>query len=561
MSLAEMQELGWESLDVLLVSGDAYVDHPSFAAALLGRLLVSQGFRTAIIAQPNWKDLTDIKRLGRPRLFCGIGSGAVDSLLANYTAFRQKRKSDAYTPGGVVGKRPNRACIVYTNLVKAAFPGLPVVLGGIEASTRRLTHYDFWSDQLRKPILFDAKADLLVYGMGERAILEIAWRLACGQDLLGILGTAFITKVKDGLPHNLSPNLAQLPKIQFPSHSEILAHKEALVFQAKAQERHMHEGGSLGYELLGDRCVVVTPPAKPLTTKEMDFIYGLSFARCAHPKYQEEIPAALMIKTSLTSHRGCGGGCSFCSLSLHQGRRISSRSKESLLAEARILVQEHGAKRRGGGVAISDVGGPTANMWGAICLKDFKCKRESCCYPKVCPFFKVKPAEHIELLKAISKVPGVKQVRVASGIRSDLALKDLKSLEAYVALFTGGQLKLAPEHCVDKVLKLMRKPKYQVFEDFLEVFKRQNKLLQRKQYVVPYLLSAFPGCTLEDMRLLGDWLKARNWTPKQTQCFIPTPGTLATAMFYAEIDAQGKPLYVAKTDKERLEQHRVLYQD
>ncbi|MBQ9536223.1 MAG: YgiQ family radical SAM protein [Desulfovibrionaceae bacterium] len=564
MSRLEMDELGWDELDVLLLSGDAYVDHPSFACALLGRLLISHGWRTGILAQPNWQDKRAVTLLGRPKLFCGIAPGAVDSMLANYTAMRQKRKTDAYAPGGKMGFRPNRCSIVYANLCQHAFPGLPVILGGIEASTRRLTHYDFWTDSLRRPLLFDAKASLLVYGMGELAILEIASRLKNNESLLGIWGTAWISRLKDGEPIDVPEDYVHSDAIVLPSHALLMQDKEALLNQALLQEELLQRGNKYAYEQVDSRALMMAPPARRLTTAELDFLYELPFARKQHPSYKAQIAAATMIETSMTSHRGCGGGCSFCSIALHQGRRIASRSKESLVREAKILAKEHGAKRRGRGVAISDVGGPTANMWQASCTHPKKdnaswyCKRVSCCYPAICPFFHVPHAKHIELLRAIKKLEGVKQVRVASGVRADLALQDKSCLEAYIAEFTGGQLKLAPEHCVPHVLELMRKPPLAIFEEFLTVFKLQNKLLHRKQYVVPYLLSAFPGCTDADMQELSSWLSQRNWTPKQTQCFIPTPGTVATAMYYCAKNAQGTAIYVAHSDAERLRQHELL---
>ncbi|MBQ7739480.1 MAG: YgiQ family radical SAM protein [Desulfovibrionaceae bacterium] len=559
MTRAEMTACGWDELDILLLSGDAYVDHPSFAQALLGRFLVSQGFRVGVLAQPNWRDPESIKGMGRPRLFCGIGSGAVDSMLANYTAFRQKRKSDAYAPAGRMGLRPNRATIVYANLARQAFPNLPIVLGGIEASTRRLTHYDFWSDSLRKPILLDAKADVLVYGMGERAILAIAKALAKGDRIKGLAGTAWVTSARDVLARDWSKEYGTVAQIIFPSHEELLKNKDCLLNQAQLLESQIHKH-AVGYEIVGERAVVLAPPALPLTTSELDELYTLPFRRLAHPSYQEPIPAADMIKTSLTSHRGCGGGCAFCSLAMHQGRHISSRSMESIVAEATYLAQNFASKRRGGGVAISDVGGPTANMWMGVCQRKdpTKCARVSCCYPKVCPHFYVPQNEHIKLLRRIAAISGVKQVRVASGIRADLSLQDVESLKIYVREFTGGQLKLAPEHCVPHILELMRKPPLQIFEDFLAVFTSETKKIGRKQYIVPYLLSSYPGSTDDDMRELRDWLAKRHWSPKQVQCFIPTPGTVATAMYYCEKNERGEKIYVAKTDAARLRQHRIL---
>ena len=586
MSTADLARLGWDGLDVLLVSGDAYVDHPAFGCALLGRWLVSHGFRTGLVCQPRWDRPDDFLVMGRPRLFAGISAGALDSMLAHYTAFRKKRHDDAYTPGGEAGKRPNRAALVYANLARRAFPGLPLVLGGIEASLRRATHYDFWTDALRRPLLMDAKADLLVWGMGERAILAVAQRLAAcaaegtteGKDwggaLRGIPGTAWLEKLDaEGRPAPqdaaLREALAAGPLVRFPSHAEIEAEPVELLRLAQAMEAHVHAGDAWAYEPVDNRCVVFAPPAAPLAPEEMDALYTLPFRRAAHPAYDKPIPAAEMLATSLTSHRGCGGGCAFCSIALHQGRRVSSRSAESILAEAAALGRAHAGKkhRRGGrGVAISDIGGPTANMWQARCAlaptrkggKPAACTRKSCCFPKPCPHFVTPQKEHVELLRAAAARPGISSVRVASGVRPDIALREPAALAAYAREFTGGQLKVAPEHCQPGVLARMRKPATATLDAFLEVFARESRAAGREQYVIPYLMSAYPGCTDDDMRALARWLERRGWNPRQTQCFIPTPGTVATAMFYCGRDEAGEKIHVARSDAERLRQHGIL---
>ena len=413
MSAEEMRALGWDQLDVLLINGDAYVDHPSFGNVLLARWLIHHGFRTGIVAQPGWEDTDDLLVMGRPRLFAGVSAGALDSLLAHYTAFRKKRHDDAYTPGGKAGARPNRACLVYANLARRAFPGLPIILGGIEASLRRVSHYDFWTDSLRKPILIDAKADLLIWGMGEKAIIECAQRLDKGEDIRGIPGTAWMNKLDaSGHPANLPPALEGEPWVALPSHDEILADSFQLLKLTQELERQVHRLDAWAFEPVGDRAVVLARPAQPLTTEEMDDLYTLPFTRLAHPSYREAIPAAEMMRTSITSHRGCGGGCSFCSLALHQGRRISSRSEQSILAEARLLGQQNVARGKGP-VAISDVGGPTANMWQGHCALDSRtaqdddmskprvksaCRRTSCCFPSVCKSFITPQRKHVELL-------------------------------------------------------------------------------------------------------------------------------------------------------------------
>jgi len=546
----EMERLGWSELDILLVTGDAYVDHPAFGAALLGRWLTAQGWRVGIVAQPRWDGVADVSRLGRPRLFAGASAGALDSMLARYTAFRKQRSEDAYTPGGRAGARPNRAAIVYAGLLKRAFPGLPVVLGGIEASLRRAAHYDFWSDSVRRSILLDAKADLLVYGMGERAISECARRLAYSGDLRklhGIPGTAFAGSAQD-VP-------ADAASLRLPSCEDIQADPKRLLEATLALEAQMRSECWALQEHAG-RAVVFTPPAAPLSTAELDGLYALAFTRLPHPSYAQTIPAVEMIRFSVTAHRGCAGGCSFCALTLHQGRRIASRSRDSLAAEVATLT-----RRPDWDGSLTDVGGPSANMWGARCAADPKtCRRPSCLTPAICPSFLDDQAGLAELLRALHSVPGVKHVRVASGVRHDLALRSPAYARALAYEFTGGQLKLAPEHSSDAVLALMRKPAFARFERFLALFAQQSRAAGKEQYIVPYLMSAFPGCTDADMRALAAWLQVRGWQPRQAQCFVPAPGTVATAMFYAGIDTQGRRIPVARTDAERLRQHGILTQ-
>ena len=571
---AEMDALGWDSLDILLVTGDAYVDHPAFGVPLLGRWLTAHGYRVGIVAQPRWKDeaqgLSDIVRMGRPRLFAGVSAGALDSMLAHYTAFRKKRHDDAYTPGGKAGARPNRAVVVYAGLVRRAFPGLPLLAGGIEASLRRITQYDFWSDALRRSILFDARLDILSCGMGERSLLDVARRLDAVAEIVGDLAALEAVDGElwpglwDGIPGTARlVKTASLPAdlreadgcelVRLPSHDDMLADPRAYLEGSILLARETHQARRALVQPNGARRVLLMPPAAPLPTDELDALYNLPFSRLPHPSYKEPIPAVEMIATSITTHRGCGGGCSFCSLALHQGRRIASRSRESVLDEARRIA----SLPRGS--SISDVGGPSANMWGASCRLDpSRCRRDSCLYPSICKGFQVDQRACIRLLREVQATPGVKHVRVASGVRFDLALKDPTALAAYTGEFTGGQLKIAPEHCVPEVLDLMRKPGMKPFEDFLAAFVRYSEEHGKEQYVIPYLMSAFPGCTDEHMRRLGDWLAARRWSPRQVQCFIPTPGTVATAMYYARCAPDGSPLYVARSDEERRRQHEIL---
>jgi len=528
---------------VLLVSGDAYADHPAFGVPLLGRVLEAEGFRVGIIAQPRWDTAEDVARLGRPRLFCGISAGCLDSMLAHYTAFRKKRSEDAYTPGGESGRRPNRACIVYSNLVRQAFPGLPVVLGGIEASLRRAAHYDFWTDSVRRSLLLDAKADLILYGMAESMIVEVARRLREGRPLAGVAGAAFVGTPPEGAE-------------ALPSYEEIQARPRALVEATLAIERQVHQGRPVLVQAHGERQVVLTPPPAP-SVADLDRISELPFTRDAHPDCDRPIPGLEMVRWSVTAVRGCGGGCSFCSLALHQGRHIRSRSPESVLREVRAMAA-HPAWRG----SVTDVGGPTANLWGAECGADpSRCGRASCLWPVRCPHLRLRQGDYLRLLRSVGKEPGVKHVRVASGIRHDLALEDPEFATGLTAEFVGGQLKLAPEHCVGTVLRLMRKGDFALFERFLQVFGRVSAGRGREQYVVPYVMSAFPGCTMDDMRQLAAWFHQQGWQPQQLQCFVPTPGTLATAMFYAGCDADGRPIHVARTDREREDQHRLLAGD
>jgi uncharacterized radical SAM protein YgiQ len=610
LTRAEMDRLGWPELDVLIVSGDAYVDHPSFGAALLGRWLVAHGFRTGIIAQPRWdatggaEPAQDVARLGRPRLFAGVTAGCLDSMLAHYTAFRKKRSDDAFTPGGLAGARPNRAATVYANLVQRAFPGLPVVLGGIEASLRRASHYDFWSDSLRRSVLLDSKATAILAGMAETGILALARalnerRLAAGgrdpapergaaRDLIPLLaripGAVFAARPSD-LPDILAaagaarplaspttsstasttasttaspaadPGQAEpLPAVELPSHEAIQADPKRLIKATLLLERQALQDRELCVQRSGDRLVVLSPPGPGLSGPELDALYALPFSRAAHPSYREPIPAASMILTSVNTHRGCAGGCGFCTLALHQGRRVRSRGRAAILAEI-----ERVAKTPGFTGALSDVGGPSANMWGASCAGDpSACGRASCLTPGICPNFRCSQKAFVDLLEAAAHVPGVRHVRVASGWRMDLALTEPEALSRLIRTFVGGQAKVAPEHMSPRVLKLMRKPPFAVFEEFVRCFERESRQAGKEQYVIPYLMSAHPGCTLEDMRELSAWMRGRGWKPNQSQCFIPLPGTAAAAMFFAGCDLAGTPIPVARTDAERLAQHAAL---
>ncbi|MDR1045319.1 MAG: YgiQ family radical SAM protein [Candidatus Adiutrix sp.] len=544
---AEMERLGWTGLDILLVQGDAYLDHPAQGPALLGRWLVAHGFRTGLISQPRWQNPAearqDLTALGRPRLMAALSAGSMDSMLAHYTAFRKKRSDDALTPGGRAGARPNRATLVYSGLLRAVFPGLPILIGGLEASLRRLSHYDFWQDKLRRSFLLESKADLLVYGPGERPLLEAARRLGRGEAETAL----------ENIPGTVRPRRAPGPfpdgALELPSHEDILSRPALLMAATLAAEKLAHQGGRAAWQSSGERAVLMQPPAEPLSQAELDFLYGLPFSRRAHPAYREKIPALSLLAASLTTHRGCGGGCSFCSLALHQGRRVASRSLGSIVNEARRL----GAARP---LALSDVGAATANLWGARCLAGPEnCRRVSCLWPGICPHLEADQRRWLAMLKELAALPGIKQVRVASGLRYDLALSDEKTLGDFLACFVGGQLKVAPEHLDPYILSLMRKPGPDLFQRFLKFFESRSG---PRPYLTPYLISAFPGSDPQRMRLLAGWFQKRRWRPRQVQAFIPTPGTVATAMFFAGVDERGRPLKIARSDRERLAQHAWL---
>ena len=542
----ELQALGWKELDVLLVIGDAYVDHPGFGAALIGRYLVLQGYRVGIVAQPDWKTAESVMLMGRPRLFAGITAGAMDSMVANYTANKKLRRNDAYTPGGHYGFRPNRATLVYSNLIKQAFPGLPIVLGGIEASLRRLAHYDYWDDNLRRSLLLDAKADILVYGMGEKAVEMIARRLEYREDLAGIPGTAV---VRSHLP-------ADKPVCPLPGYEEILADKTLLARAALEAEQEQLPQGRILVQACQKRYVLVYPPAAPLSTQEMDALYALPFTREAHPAYDEKIPALEPVRFSVTTHRGCFGGCTFCVLGAHQGKIIQSRSPHSILMEIQVL-----AKRPDFRGTITDLGGPSANMYQLTCRRpQGPCSRPSCLFPTCCSHLATSHEPQLALLQAAGRIPGVKHVFVASGIRFDLAMADPKYLDGLMAgQHVSGVLKIAPEHLDTEVLRLMRKPPPGRLNDFLRTYRAVARRLNLPAHITAYFIAGFPGSTPEAMRAAQQFSQAHDLRVEQMQDFIPLPMTLAGIMYYTERDPwTGKPLAVAKTAQERSQQRRIL---
>jgi uncharacterized radical SAM protein YgiQ len=549
-SKKELQQRGWTELDVIFVSGDAYIDHPAFGVPLLARWLESHGFRVGIIAQPDWRSKEPFMVLGRPRLFFAASAGAMDSMVAHYTPARKLRHDDAYTPGNRHGSRPNRATMVYTSRLKEAFKDVPVVIGGIEASLRRFAHYDFWENKVRRSILFDAKADLLIYGMAERAILAVAERMRDGEkifEIRDVRGTACHCAEIDDSPH-----------VDLPSYEEITASKEkfAEAFRLAYLQQNPWSG-RIVVQKHCNRTLACNPPALPLTEVEMDTLYALPFEKSPHPSYSETIPAWEQIKTSITTHRGCFGGCAFCAITMHQGKTIQSRSKNSILAEISALSDKPWFRG-----SISDIGGPTANMYGLACGNGSamkKCTHESCIFPAICPNLRTDDKPATSLLKAARSLAGVRHTAVSSGVRYDL----LERQPAYFSELTGhhvsGLLKIAPEHLIDHVTSIMRKPGKKPFETFTARFREESLRLGKRQTIVPYFISGHPGCALPDMLELALLLKKMGIKVEQVQDFTPTPGTIATCMFYCGIDPMtGKPVYSATSDREKGLQKSLL---
>jgi uncharacterized radical SAM protein YgiQ len=545
----EALQRGWDELDVVFVTGDAYIDHPAFGVPLLAHWLELHGFRVGIIPQPDWRAKEPFMALGRPRLFFAVSAGAMDSMVAHYTPARKLRHDDAYTPGNRHGARPNRATIVYTSCCKAAWKDVPVVIGGIEASLRRFAQYDFWEDKVRRSVLFDAKADLLVFGMGERPLLELAERLRGGEpfaQITDIRGTAVIA--------------ATWPEgaVELPSFEEVAADKAkyAAAFRTMSRGQNSVTACPLA-QRHGDRWLVCSPSAFPLTEQEIDSVYALPFTKAPHPSYRETIPAYEQIKTSITTHRGCFGGCAFCAITHHQGRTIQSRSERSILAEVGRLAGE--AWFRG---SVSDVGGPTANMYGSGCgnaKARAACMRESCLYPAPCRHLAVDDRRGAQLLKNVRKVAGVKHVAVSSGVRYDLLERQPGYLRELLVHHVGGLLKVAPEHLAERVTAIMRKPGRKSFERFLSLFREESARLGKKQYLVPYLISGHPGCTLDDMVELALALRDYGLRVEQVQDFTPTPGTLATCIYHTGVDPlTGREVYVPRSDREKKLQKALL---
>lgn len=545
----EMAAWGWSDLDILFVSGDAYIDHPAFGVPLLARFLVSHGYRVGILAQPDWRNPEALRVMGRPLLFAAISGGAMDSMVNHYTAARKLRSNDAYTPGGRAGARPNRAVIAYTAAIKGAFKGLPVVIGGIEASLRRLAHFDYWSDQVRRSVLIDAKADLLLYGMAEKAVLELAQRCAAGESPGQISDLAGSAVICTEPPEKC---------VELPSFEDVSNEPDAFnrAYCLATHEANPYCGQSV-VQRHGSRWVLVNPPSLPLTQSELDEIYALPFSRRPHPGYAEPIPAFEQIRFSITSHRGCCGGCAFCAIASHQGKVIQSRSQSSIMSEVATIAQDNAFRG-----TITDVGGPTANMYGMTCghpKARKSCRREGCLFPEPCRHLVVEDEAAASLLEKVRSLPSVQHVFVASGVRLDLLERQPGYFRQLLTHHVGGLLKVAPETLSAKVAGIMRKPGPGSFTNFLAQFRQYSRDLDKRQAVVPYMIAGHPGCSLDDMVDTALFLKENGLRVEQVQEFTPTPGTLATCMYHTGVDPEtGQSVHVAKSPKERRLQKALL---
>lgn len=560
----EMALLGWSQLDFIIVTGDAYVDHPSFGAAIIGRVLEDEGYRVGVISQPDWRDAKAFRQLGRPRLGWLVTAGNLDSMVNHYTAALKPRSTDAYSPGGKAGLRPDRATLVYAQRCRQAYREPPVILGGIEASLRRFAHYDYWADRVRRSFLIDARADVLVYGMGERAIRELAGELAArregrwaGDKPLGfdIQGCCYVL---DSLAILQEKNYLELP-----SYEEVAADKASFARAFAIQEREQNPfRGKILAQAHGDRYLVQNPPARPLSTPELDHIYELPYAGTYHPVYTQPVPALEEVEFSLAAQRGCFGGCSFCALTFHQGRIIQPRSRASLLREARQMTKSPNFKGY-----IHDVGGPTANFRTPACARQEKagaCSHRQCLYPEPCPNLDIDHGKYLALLRGLRRLPGVKKVFIRSGLRYDYLMADKSPgagqfLRELCEHHVSGQLKVAPEHVSGRVLRLMGKPPVAVYEKFRRAFDRINKQIGKKQYLVPYLMSSHPGSMLEDAIELAGVIRDWGYTPEQVQDFIPTPGSRSTCMYYTGLDPYTmEPVHVPGSPWEKAMQRALL---
>lgn len=554
-TMEEVKKLGWNYLDIILISGDTYIDSSYNGTALIGKWLYKHGFKVGVIAQPDINSDVDIKRLGEPKLYWAVSAGCVDSMVANYTATKKKRRSDDFTPGGENTKRPDRASIAYTNLIKRYFKNseVPIVLGGIEASLRRITHYDYWSNNLRRPLIFDAKADILSYGMGEKSMLELARAIRDKKDWRDIRGLSYISKeVKEGY-------------LELPSYENCVKDKKEFI---KAFETFYHNCDSILakglYQKCGDRYLIQNPPSENFSSRELDAIYSMDFERDVHPYYKKmgEVRALDTIKTSVTTHRGCYGECNFCAIAIHQGRTVISRTEDSIVDEVKEITKMKKFKGN-----IADVGGPTANMYQVECKKKLKfgaCQDRRCLYPQKCPALKIDHSKQIDLLKRLKGIDKIKKIFIASGIRYDMILDDKKCgqmyMEEIIKDHVSGQMKIAPEHTEDKVLSLMGKQGKAPLKEFKEKFYEINKKLGKKQFLTYYLIAAHPGCNEKDMLDLKRFASAElRVNPEQVQIFTPTPSTYSTLMYYTEMDPfTGKKLFVEKDNGKKQKQKDIL---
>lgn len=552
----DMEDRGWKQLDFVYVSGDAYVDHPSFGHAIITRVLEAHGYKVGIIAQPDWKDKSSITELGEPRLGFLVSGGNMDSMVNHYTVSKKRRHTDAYTPGGVMGKRPDYAAVVYSNLIRQVYKKTPIILGGIEASLRRMAHYDYWSDRLKRSILLDSGADLISYGMGERSIVEIADALESGidvSDITFIPGTVYKTKSLENV----------YDAVVLPGYEQMKADKKeyARSFYTQYCNTDPFSGKRLAEPYNDHLYVIQNPPSEPLSMEEMDEIYQYPYMRTYHPSYEAlgGVPAISEIRFSLISNRGCFGGCSFCALTFHQGRIMQVRSHESLLDEAGKIIKEKDFKGY-----IHDVGGPTANFRQPSCEKQMTrgvCKNRQCLFPKPCKNLKVDHSDYVELLRKLRALPGVKKVFIRSGIRFDYVVADQDDtfLRELCQYHVSGQLKVAPEHVSDQVLQKMGKPQNQVYQEFVRKYEKMNQKLHKDQYLVPYLMSSHPGSTLRDAIELAEHIRDLGYMPEQVQDFYPTPSTMSTVMYYTQVDPRDmKPVFVCKNPHEKAMQRALI---
>ena len=558
VNAAEVKDRGWDEVDFVYVTGDAYVDHPSFGASIITRVLEAEGYRVAVLAQPEWKTTDDFKRFGRPKLGFLVTSGNIDSMVAHYTAAKKKRSQDAYSPGRMTGLRPDRAVIVYCNKIREAYGDIPIIIGGLEASLRRFAHYDYWDDKIRRSVLLDSQADLLIYGMGENQIIEVCRRISNGESIDSICdvrGTCYLCGVEE------TPYEGK----ECPSFENCVKSKKEYAVSCRIeQDEQDHIRGKAVKQRHGSKMLVQNPPMAPLTQQELDWVYSLPYERTYHPMYENMggVPAIEEVRFSITHNRGCFGACNFCSLAFHQGRFITTRSKESIVKEAKLLTTLPDFKGY-----IHDIGGPTANFRRTSCLKQLEyglCKGKKCLAPTPCKALEADHSEFLDILRTVRELPKVKKVFIRSGIRYDymLADKDDTFFREMVKYHVSGQLRVAPEHLSDRVLHYMGKPTFKQYDRFVQKFNRACDKYHLKQYIVPYFISSHPGSTLQDAVMLAEYLRDHHLEPEQVQDFYPTPGSRATAMYYTGLDLETlKPIHIPKGHEKRLQRALLQYRN